>query len=266
MDDILQSLKEAAGSEPVKVTLTSGPRVDLKCRLWGDFRSITQENIDEIVTSLSSRELNLEEFSQPYRTCYDSDTILEMFDHEVAVHEGLIEELKTVNPNQFKPITASAYKVFLKDCDLQRLKTVVQDTEYIAFIGETEYEFPSNVETIEKNTAYLIKGQKSSNIVRLMNTNGNDYSISCERIARAIEKWDREYGIKIYKATHDVLEFELKQLPKELTDFVKELRKLSPEYLSLNEFQLYREVHFDSRKLNELKDKQNIRFHLWWDS
>lgn len=266
MDDILQFLKKAAGSKPVEITLTSGPRVDLKGRLRGDFRSITQANIDEMVSALSSTEFDLEEFSQPYRTCYDSDTITKMFDREVAIHEGLIEELKTVKPDQFKPITARALKVLLKDCDLQRLREVVQDSEYYVFIGETEYEFPGNSEIIEKNTAYLIKDRDPSSIVRLMNTNGNDYSVSCERIARTIEKWDREYGIELYKATCDLLEFELKRLPENLTDFVNELRKLSPEYLSVNEFQLNREEPFDSRKLDELSDKQNIKFHLWWDS
>jgi hypothetical protein len=75
----------------------------------------------------------------------------------------------------------------------------------------------------------IIKGTDQFEILRIMNTSGDDYDISNQDVIDRLEDWEKISAFEIIGADNDWVEIEFKRLPKNLKAFVKEVYEFSPD-------------------------------------
>ena len=125
--------------------------------------------------------------------------------------------------------------------------------EIIAFIGTTR-----NYATNETRKAEIVvaRGESQFDILRLAHTDAGNYGLSTEDIIAKLKIYDRSYGIDIFQAESDVVNFTLKNFPQDLTAFCQDLYEFCPDI-----------VDQGVGSINKLKESVEIlgEIYLWWD-
>jgi hypothetical protein len=102
----------------------------------------------------------------------------------------------------------------------------------------------------------ILKGYDQYEILRIMNTAGDDYDISNQDIIDRLKDWEKISSFDIIGADSEWVEVEFKAMPKDLNAFVEEVYDFCPDSVDQGQgsiAELAKEI---------LKTK---RLFLWWD-
>jgi len=102
----------------------------------------------------------------------------------------------------------------------------------------------------------VIKGTDQYEILRVMQTNGDDYDISNQDIIDRLREWEKCCAFVIIGAENDWVELEFKTLPKDLNTFAEEVYEFSPDAVD----QGWGSVDGLVKEI-----KKTNRLFLWWD-
>lgn len=104
----------------------------------------------------------------------------------------------------------------------------------------------------------IIKGTDQFNILRVQQTNGDNYDISNEDVISKLMEWNKRYPYTIIGADYDWMEANFEVLPtnKEFSAFATELYKFCPDI-----------VDQGSGSIKDLIEemKETRKLYLWWD-
>nr|WP_286180780.1 DUF4253 domain-containing protein [Bacillus sp. ISL-37] len=110
----------------------------------------------------------------------------------------------------------------------------------------------------EREKISIIPGTDKFDILRIQQTNGNNYDISNERVISKLKEWYRRYPFIIIGADYDWVEANFEVFPegKALKAFAKEIYKFCPDL-----------VEQGSGSINGLIEEmeETRKLYLWWD-
>jgi hypothetical protein len=128
-----------------------------------------------------------------------------------------------------------------------KLREELKSIDYLVFICDSEREKIS-----------IIPGTDKFDILRIQQTNGNNYDISNERVISKLKEWYRRYPFIIIGADYDWVEANFEVFPegKALKAFAKEIYKFCPDI-----------VEQGSGSINGLIEEmeETRKLYLWWD-
>lgn len=124
---------------------------------------------------------------------------------------------------------------------------------YVAFMGTTNWLGPDINSGIE---IVVGPGNNQFDIVRLARTDACNYDLSTEDIIRRLQQYDNEFGIDIFHAETDLVEFDLRTAPRDPAKLAADLYDFCPDLID--------------QGMGDLEDlAQEIleekRVTLWWD-
>jgi hypothetical protein len=109
---------------------------------------------------------------------------------------------------------------------------------------------------LKTDTIGILKGTDQYEILRVMQTNGDDYDISNQDIIDRLKEWEKCCAFDIIGAENDWVEIEFKTLPKDLKAFAEEVYEFSPDAVD----QGWGSVDGLVKEI-----QKTSRLFLWWD-
>jgi len=132
---------------------------------------------------------------------------------------------------------------------LHKLQTELKPLDCLAFINERG----SNSTSVS-----IVKGNDQFDILKIQQTNGENYDISNDEVVFKLKEWHRRYPFTIIGADFDWVEVDFSEFPtnNDLQPFAKELYEFCPDIVdqgteSIDGF------------IEELKEYRKLV--LWWD-
>ena len=135
------------------------------------------------------------------------------------------------------------------DMVLASLRKKLTPLKYMAFVVEMNA-------GIKTNRIGVLKGTDQYEILRIMQTNGDDYDISNQDIIDRLKEWEKSSPFDIIGADNDWVEIEFRTLPKDLKAFTEEVYDFCPDAVDQgpgSTADLAKEI------------QQTKRLFLWWD-
>jgi hypothetical protein len=125
--------------------------------------------------------------------------------------------------------------------------------ELLAFVGCTR----SLAEPPDAGSEVVVaSGKDQFEILRLAQSDAVNYHLDTEALVRKLQEYDAQYGIDIFHAETDTIEFRLKARPKDLTAFCKDLYQFCPDIVEQG-------VGTIAELEKELARTRTV--FLWWD-
>lgn len=124
---------------------------------------------------------------------------------------------------------------------------------YVAFMGTTNWlgsDIKSGIEIV------IGPGKNQFDIIRLARTDACNYDLENEDIVRRLQQYDNEFGIDIFHAETDVVEFDLRTAPKDPPALAADLYDFCPDLIDQGMGDL------DDLATEIMEEK---RISLWWD-
>jgi hypothetical protein len=123
----------------------------------------------------------------------------------------------------------------------------------IAFVG-TENSLatprPDGVEVV------VAHGKTQFDILRVAASNAVNYDLLTEDLIKQLETWDAAYGIDIFQASTDTVQFRLKSQPKDLKQFAAEIYRFCPDIVDQGTGTV-------EKLEQEIRSSKSV--FLWWD-
>jgi len=132
---------------------------------------------------------------------------------------------------------------------LAALRRKLRPRQYMAFIVEMNA-------GLKTDMIGILKGTDQYEILRVMQTNGDDYDISNQDIIDRLKEWEKCCSFDIIGAENDWVELEFKSLPEDLKAFAEEVYEFSPDAVD----QGWGSVDGLIKEI-----KKTNRLFLWWD-
>jgi hypothetical protein len=132
---------------------------------------------------------------------------------------------------------------------LAALRRKLRPRHYMAFIVEMNA-------GLKTDMIGILKGTDQYEILRVMQTNGDDYDISNQDIIDRLKEWEKCCSFDIIGAENDWVELEFKSLPEDLKAFAEEVYEFSPDAVD----QGWGSVEGLIKEI-----KKTNRLFLWWD-
>lgn len=133
---------------------------------------------------------------------------------------------------------------------LSALRQKLAPRKYMAFIIDMN-------DGIKTDKIGIIKGTDQYDILRIMQTNGDDYEISNADVIDRLKEWEKNWQFEIIGAENDWVEIEFKSLPRDVKAFAEEVRDFCPDAVDQgaggNLAGLVKEL------------KATKRLYLWWE-
>ena len=132
---------------------------------------------------------------------------------------------------------------------LSSLRKKLRPLKYMPFVAEMN-------EGLKIEKIGVLKGTDQYEILRIMNTNGEDYEIFNEDVIDRLKEWEEHSPFDIIGADNDWVEIEFKRLPQDLEDFAEEVYDFCPDTVDQGPGSvegLVKEI------------KRTKRLFLWWD-
>lgn len=127
------------------------------------------------------------------------------------------------------------------------LREELEPINYLAFICDSDRE-----------KIGIIPGSEQFDILKLQQTNGDNYDISNERVISKLKEWNRSYPFIIIGADYDWVEANFEVFPEgdDLKAFAKKIYKFCPDI-----------VEQGSGSINGLIEemRETRKLYLWWD-
>jgi hypothetical protein len=132
---------------------------------------------------------------------------------------------------------------------LSLLRQKLSPKKYMAFIIEMN-------EAIRSDKIGFLKGNDPYEILRVMQTNGDDYDITNEDIIERLKEWEKLYPFEIIGAENDWVEIEFRSVPADIRSLAQEVYDFCPDT-----------VEQDAGSVEDLikEIKATKRLLLWWD-
>lgn len=123
----------------------------------------------------------------------------------------------------------------------------------LAFIGCTR----SLADHAESGSEIVIaEGKTQFDILRVAQSDAVNYDMGTEDLVGTLQEFDNEYGIDIFHAETDTIEFKFRSLPKDLRAFCDELYKFCPDIVDQG---------VGSVEALEKEIAAHRAVYLWWD-
>ncbi len=123
-------------------------------------------------------------------------------------------------------IVVDGFTVSVQEHDEDRVLEILRQRllpkKYMAFVIEVN-------EGIKSAKIGILKGTDQYEILRLMQTNGDDYDITNEDVIERLMEWEKRYPFDILGAGNDWVEIEFKSVPADLKAFAQEVYDFSPD-------------------------------------
>lgn len=132
---------------------------------------------------------------------------------------------------------------------LSVLRQRLQPRKYLTFIIAVN-------EGIRTEEIGILKGTDPYDILRVMQTNGEEYEITTEDIIERLKEWEKRYPFEIIGAENGWVEIEFRTVPQDLKTFAEEVFDFCPDT-----------VEQDAGSIEELARgiARTKRLTLWWD-
>lgn len=132
---------------------------------------------------------------------------------------------------------------------LSVLRQRLQPRKYLTFLIAVN-------EGIRTEEIGILKGTDPYDILRVMQTNGEEYEITTEDIIERLKEWEKRYPFEIIGAENGWVEIEFRTVPQDLTVFAEEVFDFCPDT-----------VEQDAGSIEELSREIARTKHLtlWWD-
>ncbi len=132
---------------------------------------------------------------------------------------------------------------------LAALRNKLRQKKYMAFVIEMN-------EGIKSDKIGILKGTDQYDILRVMQTNGDNYDITNEDIIERLKEWEKSYPFEIIGAENEWVEIEFRALPKDLMAFAEDVYDFCPDT-----------VDEEAGSIAELSKeiKTTKRLLLWWE-
>ncbi|GAM14885.1 DUF4253 domain-containing protein [Mesobacillus selenatarsenatis] len=162
------------------------------------------------------------------------------------IHPFYKVDLYTEKPAEITGICVEAKQEKAEQLVL-KLKEQLKSINYLPFICESDRE-----------KIGIIPGSDQFDILRVQQTNGDNYDISNEKVISKLKDWYRRYPFIIIGADYDWVEANFEVFPegKALKAFAKEIYKFCPDI-----------VEQGSGSINGLIEEmeETRKLYLWWD-
>lgn len=132
---------------------------------------------------------------------------------------------------------------------LASLRQKLHPLKYMVFVVEMN-------EGLRIDKIGIIKGTDPYEILRIMQTSGDNYDISNEDVIDRLKEWETHFTFDIIGAENDWVEIEFGSLPKDLYDFADEVYDFCPDAVDQGPGSTF-ELAKDMQKTRKL--------FLWWD-
>lgn len=123
----------------------------------------------------------------------------------------------------------------------------------LAYIGTTQWlgdEQPDGVEVA------IGQGNSQFDILRQARSDAANYDMTTEDLITKLQDYDTQYGIDIFHAETDTIEFRLLRVPEDMDAFARDLYEFCPDIVDQGVGSL------EALKASIL---QNQQVYLWWD-
>ena len=102
----------------------------------------------------------------------------------------------------------------------------------------------------------IVKTADQFDILRMQETNGDNYEISNEKVIAKVKEWDQRFGLRIIGAGLDWLEIDFINQPKDIQEFAEEVYTFCPDVVDQGAAKV-------ESLANEMKKTNTL--YLWWD-
>jgi len=124
----------------------------------------------------------------------------------------------------------------------------------IAFIGTTQW--LGDEKHMDGEEIVVANADSQFDILRIAQTDAINYEMVTEDLIKKLSEFDRSYGIDIYHAETDTIEFRFQKLPSDMPRFCKDLYKFCPDIVDQGVGTL------EALEKEILKTREVF---LWWD-
>jgi len=132
---------------------------------------------------------------------------------------------------------------------LDSLRRKLRPLKYMAFVVEMN-------EGLKVDKIGILKGTDEYEILRIMQTSGDNYDISSQDVIDRLKEWEKISSFEIIGADTDWVEIEFTALPRDLKDFAEEVNDFCPDAVDQGPGSVD----------GLIKDiKRTNRLFLWWD-
>ena len=132
---------------------------------------------------------------------------------------------------------------------LTKLRARLKPLHYMAFVVAINA-------GLKQDTIGVIKGADQYDILRIMQTNGDEFDIQNEDVVARLKDWEKSFSFDIVGADNDWVEIEFKTLPKDLLAFAEEVYDFCPDAVDQGAGSV-------SGLVKEMQATR--RLFLWWD-
>ncbi|RHW43338.1 DUF4253 domain-containing protein [Neobacillus notoginsengisoli] len=193
----------------------------------------------------------------------DNDKLVE----KLGFSEEVIDRIKEVAATSLQPLEISDLYNYDKKTTVglsfltleEKAERLVVDLQshikqlgYLAFINERNYKQGS------KSKIGIIKGNDQFELLKILQTNGDNYDISNDDVILKLKQWNNRYPFIIIGADFDWVEAKFTVLPldREIKSFAKEMYEFCPDV-----------VDQGTGSIEELIEemKETNKLYLWWD-
>lgn len=124
----------------------------------------------------------------------------------------------------------------------------------VAFISTTRWlGAEKNVDQIE---VVVATGTTQFDILRIAKSDGMNYGLETEHLITRLQKWDKAFGIDIWHAETDTVEFDLKGHPPDIVGFAAEVYEFCPDTVEQG-------VGSVEALAESIEGMRSV--YLWWD-
>ena len=136
---------------------------------------------------------------------------------------------------------------------LQRIRSEL-DPKLVAFIGTTRWLGDENHADGEE--IVVAKANSQFDVLRVAQSDAVNFGMVTEDLIKKLTEYDRTYGIEIFHAETDTIEFRFSKLPGDMPRFCKDLYKFCPDIVDQG-------IGTLEALENEIRKTQEV--FLWWD-
>lgn len=124
----------------------------------------------------------------------------------------------------------------------------------VAFIGTTQW-LGDEVHT-DGEEIVVAPASSQFDILRVAHSDAVNYDMETEDLIKKLTEFDRNYGIDIFHAETDTIEFKFLKLPNDMPSFCKDLYEFCPDIVDQG---------VGSLAALELEIQRTRQVFLWWD-
>jgi hypothetical protein len=121
----------------------------------------------------------------------------------------------------------------------------------VVYMGHTQLLPPD-----QGSEVVVAPGESQFDILRMAESDAANYGLDTEGLVKKLQDYDGKYGIEIFHADTDTIEFTLKSMPADMPAFCRDLYKFCPDTV---------EQGVGSLLALQAEIAKTRQVYLWWD-